>query len=90
MKEAHEMAIAILVERWAELVESGEFTQEEMVKSLNEQIDANSQGWDASAEELDEELIEVMGYDEDEITDEQLEDWLAVVQEAARRYLESK
>lgn len=80
----------MLIANWNALVREGEFTREEMTDSLTDQIDADGQGWDMSLEELDNqpELIEVMGYDEGGLTDEQVDEWLAVVQGAARKWLD--
>lgn len=82
-------AIQRLVNNWNELVECGDFDADEMIESLTEQIDGACQGWDSSLEELDSdpELKDIMGYDE-ELTDEQANEWLDIVTEAARKYIE--
>lgn len=84
-----DIAKSKLIGSWESLITSGEMSKEEMIESLNEQIDMNCQGWDASLEELDyqPELIEIMEYDED-LTDEQVDEWLHVVQYAARAFLD--
>lgn len=80
----------MLIANWNALVREGEFTREEMTDSLTDQINADGQGWDMSLEELDSqpELMEIMGYDEDGLTDEQADEWLTVVQDAARKWLD--
>lgn len=81
-------AIRRLVSNWEDLVECGDFSEEEMVESLIEQIDGGCQGWDSSLEELDAdpELLDIMGYDE-ELSDEQVEEWAGIVTEAAKKYV---
>lgn len=83
--KAEEMLIA----NWDALVREGDFSREEMADSLTNQINAYGQGWDMSLEELDSqpELIGIMGYDEDGLTDEQADEWFAVVQSAAQKWL---
>ena len=82
-------AIEKLIQNWKQLVENGDFDAEEMRQSLEEQVNGGCQGWDASLEELeaDPELAEIMGYGE-ELTEEQEDEWLEIVTEAAKRYLE--
>lgn len=86
--ERRTKAKSILITGWEELVESGEFSLEDMLESLTEQVEENCQGWDCSTEELDNspELFDIMGYDED-MTDEQIDEWLEIVQEAAREFI---
>lgn len=83
-----EKAIQRLLENWRSLVKNGEFDAEEMIESLTEQVEHASQGWDASLEEFesDPELYDIMGYNED-LTDEQVDEWQKIVEEAARMYL---
>lgn len=77
-----------LIDNWEGLVICGEMDKEEMIESLREQVNMDCQGWDASLEELDyqPELLEIMGYTED-LTDEQVDEWLHVVQDAAIDFL---
>lgn len=85
MKRAE--VIKELAARWAAMVESGEFDAEEMKMSLEEQVNANCQGWDCSLEEaeINPDLVEELDLDLE--TEEGQEEWLSVVQDAARRYL---
>lgn len=85
-----EKAIERLISNWKQLVNNGDFSYEEMRESLTVQVERSCQGWDSSLEELDSdpELYEMMGYDEDELTDEQMDEWTEVVCRAAQKYLE--
>ena len=87
-----EKAIEKLISNWKGLVENGEFEPEEMRESLWEQANHAGQGWDSSFEEFesDPELLDIMGYDLDEMTDEQDDEWVEIVTEAAKRYLEKE
>lgn len=86
---AREQAIERLIADWSELVASGEIDAEELRNSLTEQAECNCQGWDSSMEDLegDPELANIMGYNIDDMTDEQVDEWTQIVTEAARRYL---
>lgn len=76
-----------LARRWAAMVENGEFDAEEMEMSLEEQINGGCQGWDCSLEEADinPDLVDELRLDLDD--EEGQEEWLEIVQDAARRYL---
>lgn len=89
MKERRNAAIVKLINNWRELVRTGEMGKYEMIESLQEQVDKNCQGWDMSLEELDLDptLGFIMGYDIDYMTDEQVDEWEDIVDEAARIYL---
>lgn len=77
-----------LINNWENLIICREMSKQEMIESLREQVNMDCQGWDASLEELDcqPELLEIMGYTED-LTDEQTDEWLHIVQDAARDFL---
>ena len=59
-------------------------THEEMVESLTEQV---TNYCDMSMEELDEELAAIMDWDITDLTDEQCEEWTAIVNETAEEWL---
>lgn len=84
-----EKAIQRLLENWRSLVDNGDFSAEEMIESLTEQVEHTSQGWDCSTEDLEEdpELAEMLGYDIDSMTDDQWNEWQEIVTEAAKIYL---
>ena len=86
-----EKAIDRLIFNWERLVAEGDFTEEEMVDSLTEQVDAGSQGWDSSMDELDAdpELYNIMGYGDD-LTNEQADEWTNIVVRAAMGKSETK
>lgn len=79
-----------LVGRWKRVVFFGDFDKEEMRKSLEEQVYGGCQGWDSSLDglEINPDLAEDMGYDVENMTDEQLAEWRDIVIEAAKKYLE--
>ena len=84
-----EEAIKALIANWKELVKNGEFSAKEMRESLMEQINADCQGWDSSEEDLTEEIARILGYDIEDMTDEQLDEWEGIVSEAAKRYVDN-
>lgn len=73
-----------LTKRWNDLVRDGDMTHEEMVESLTEQV---SGYYDLSMEDLDEELAAIMGWDITHLTEEQREEWTAIVNETAEEWL---
>lgn len=81
-----EKAIEKLIANWERLVAEGDMEPEAMAESLRDQV---SGYMDLSAEDLegDPELAEMMGYNIDDMTDEQVDEWKEVVEEAAKRYL---
>lgn len=90
-----EKAVAGLVAAWDELVDDGEMDETEMAESLEEQLDANTEGWDTSVEDAEAhpDLAALVGLDPDTDTDpDEMEDrwetWSRVVAEAARRWLD--
>lgn len=89
--DMREKAIARLIEDWRSLISDG-WLPEDVNGSLREQVEQNVQGWDSSMEDLeaDPSLGDIMGYDIDDMTDEQVDEWCDIVTEAARRYLEEQ
>lgn len=89
VESGEEIAINGLMNAWTESVTAGDFTHEDMAQSLTEQVERNCQGWDSSAEEMEchPELAKAMGIDPEDPTDEQIDEWLGVVTEAAKRWL---
>ena len=79
-------AIKKLVSNWEKLVNEGDMTLEAMIESLEDQI---SGYLDLSAEDLegDSELAEIMGYDIDNMTDSQIDEWYEIVNEAAIKFM---
>lgn len=84
-----EKVIGRLISNWKDLVDTGAFTEEDMLSSLEMQVEHSGQGWDMSLEDLEADpgMAEMMGYDIDNMTDEQVDEWREVVEEAAERYL---
>lgn len=84
-----EKVIERLISNWKDLVDTGAFTEEDLHNSLEMQVEHSGQGWDMSLEDLeaDPEMAEMMGYDIDNMTDEQVDEWQEIVKEAASRYL---
>lgn len=69
---------------WNELIATGDMTAEEMAESLQNQIS----GWeDLSADELTPQMAEILGWDIEDITDEQTEEWREIVNETAKEWL---
>lgn len=81
---AREMAKANLKANWAELVSSGDMDLEELVRSLEDQIDGYE---DLSLDELTEEMAEILGWEFGDLTDEQVDEWEEIINEAAEEYL---
>lgn len=91
-------AVAGLVAAWDAMVADGEMDEAEMAETLVEQLDASTQGWDASMDDAESHpgLAALVGLDPeaDPETDEELaaqdeaaEAWGRVVAEAARQWL---
>lgn len=80
-------AIEMLLDRWHALVDNGDMSAEELEESLQEQVDMGCQGWDSCEDDLEEDIAAVMAYDLDDMTEEQWDEWLEVVQTAAKMYL---
>lgn len=79
-----EIIKAELKSRWAEVVASGDMTEEDMIASLQDQVDGYL---DLSMDEIQEYDAERMGWEYGNMTDEQMDEWEKVVNEAAREYL---
>lgn len=79
-----EMAKEILKANWAELVSSGDMDIEDMVGSLEDQISGYE---DLSLDELTEEMAETLGWEFADLTDEQVDEWKEIVEEAAKEWL---
>ena len=73
-----------LMSAWDGLIASGDMTAEEMAESLRDQITGYA---DLSAEELTGEMADILGWDIDDITDEQLDAWCDIVDAAAKEWL---
>lgn len=82
--DKREQAIAELMAGWDKLISDGDMTTKEMVESL---IDQMSGYQDMSADELTDDLAELMGWNPSAITDDQLDAWRDLVNEAATRYM---
>ena len=76
---------AELLAGWNGMVLGGLMTYDEMHESLLDQVLGYD---DMSADELTDELAELMGWNPSAITDSQYEEWRILVCEAAREYLE--
>lgn len=74
----------ILTANWQDLITSGDMTAEEMAESLQDQI---SGMLDLSADELTSGLADLMGWDIDDMTEDQLNEWQGIVDETAREWL---
>lgn len=79
-----EVIKAELKQRWAELVADGNMTEEELRQSLQDQVDGYL---DLSMDEIQEQDTERMGWEYGDMTDEQMDEWTEIVNEAAREYL---
>lgn len=74
-----------LIADWTQLVAEGDFTKEELVVSLQDQISGLH---DMSMDEYDVFYAQFMGAGwGEELTDEQCDIWRDVVNDAARKYL---
>ena len=82
-----EMVIQILHRNWDEVIASEsecEGIAECQIEGLKSQILKDCQGWDMSAEDLDEEIAAIIGWDTLEDLEEE---WESIVSESAKRYL---
>lgn len=77
-------AIGHLIEKWDANIAAGEVSTEDTIDAMLGQIQKNFQGWDISAEELDEEAQAAMGWEDEDID---WDVWESVVSEAARKWL---
>ena len=75
---------AELQQRWSQLVAEGNMTEEELRQSLKDQV---SGYLDLSMDEITEEDTERMNWEYGEMSDEQMDEWTEMVNEAAREYL---
>lgn len=84
-----ETAIGVLVGSWKQLVASRDMMEVEMIESLHEQLQGGIQAWDMCDLELEEhpDLAPMLGYDMDDMTSGQVNEWRGIVTEAVRRYL---
>lgn len=76
---------AMLMAGWNGLVMGGLITYNQLADSLLDQITG---GEDMSADELTDDLAELMGWNPSAITDSQYKVWRDLVNETAREYLE--
>ena len=76
---------AILMAGWNGLIMGGCITYDELTDSLLGQITG---GEDMSADELTDDLAELMGWNPSAITESQYKVWMDIVDEAAREYME--
>lgn len=79
LPETHKPAIAALISRWAEVAAENEDMQRHMAQSILDQISGE---WDMSAEDMDDEMAALMGW-QMPMTDEQAEEWKTIVDHAA-------
>lgn len=77
-------AIEYLIEKWDANIAAGEVSTEDTIDAMLGQIQKNFQGWDISAEELDDEAQAAMGWEDEDID---WDVWESVVSEAARKWL---
>ena len=77
-------AIEHLIEKWNADIAAEEVYTEDTIAAMLGQIQKNFQGWDISAEELDEEAQAAMGWGDEDID---WDVWESVVSEAARKWL---
>lgn len=77
-------AIEYLIEKWNANIAAEEVSTEDTIDAMLGQIQKNFQGWDISAEELDEEAQAAMGWEDEDID---WDVWESVVSEAARKWL---
>lgn len=77
-------AISILIAGWNGQVMGGLIPYEDMVVSLQEQIGGVS---DLSADELTDDIMEILGWNPDEIGASQWDEWEDIVNMAAREWL---
>ena len=82
-----EMAKARMREAWTELVACGEWSEDQMVDSLHDQIDGYC---DMACEELTDEMAVLMGWDIDDLSDDQLDEWESIVNEACTEWLNER
>ena len=75
---------AELQQRWSQLVAEENMTEEELRQSLEDQV---SGYLDLSMDEITEEDAERMNWEYGEMSDEQMNEWTEMVNEAAREYL---
>ena len=76
---------ALMMAGWNGMVAGGLLTYDELTDSLLDQV---LDAYDMSTDELDEELAKMLGWDINNITMDQYEEWKSIVREAAREYLE--
>ena len=75
----HETATAALISRWAGVAAENEDMQRHMAQSI---LDQASGAWDMSAEDMDDEMAALMGW-QMPLTDEQMTEWEGIVAHAA-------
>ena len=75
----HETATTALIARWTEVAAEDEDMQRHMAQSILDQISGE---WDMSAEDMDDEMAALMGW-QMPMTDEQTEEWKTIVDHAA-------
>lgn len=78
------LAITHLHRSWEELVEEGHLTREELYDSLHTQADGSM---DMSADELDDVMCRLMGWNPSDITEDQYRIWKTIVDKAADEFI---
>lgn len=82
--DRQEQVIAILIADWDDIVSDGIITYDELHDGLLDQVTGSM---DLSADELTDDLAELMGWDPSAITEDQYKEWRQLVNEAATRYI---
>lgn len=82
--EYQSLIITHLHRMWDEQVEAGYITRDEMYDMLFEQVTGEM---DMSAEDLDEPIARLMGWDINNMTEDQRKEWRHIVNTAANEYI---
>ena len=76
---------ALMMAGWNGMIAGGMLTYDELADSLQDQV---LDAYDMSADELDAEIANLLGWDIDNMTMDQWNEWKSIVREIAREYLE--
>lgn len=79
-----DIAKKTLIAGWQDLITSGDMTTEEMAESLHDQLDGYK---DMSLDDLTPTIASLMCWDYNDLTEDDLDEWRSLVNDAAMEYL---
>lgn len=79
-----DIAKKTLIAGWQDLITSGDMTAEEMAESLQDQLDGYK---DMSLDDLTPTIANLMCWDYNDLTEDDLDEWRSLVSDAATEYL---